>query len=393
MYAIEPTMDRPSRKNQVRHFDAGIARANVGDWAGAEVAFSTAIAAGRVDWEVFVSRGNVRQELGQLDAAVEDFSRAVEISPEELMPRFNRANARAQAGDLGVAVDDYTSVLELDPAFSRAYERRGLVLQRLGQDGAAESDFTRTIELSPDRAEPYAHRAALRALRGALEDALRDCQRALALMPAHGKQRDATTRLMKTLERAAAAGVAGSAPPPSQVRSRSAFPKVQLEKRRTHGTVVPGGDALAVIERLFRKQKVAHTAESLGDPLGTVRFSAAPDDITGVEEVAVELLSAESRLILYLLVSGKPKPAARREVIEFVTRANAGLVSGNYEYSHDENRVRFKTSLDFRGKKLSFILTENLWLHAFEAHAAYDEALRAVFRGETNAKEAIAACE
>jgi len=211
-------------------------------------------------------------------------------------------------------------------------------------------------------------------------------------MPAHGKQRDATTRLMKTLERAASVGVAGSAPPPSQVRSRSAFPKVQLEKRRTLGSVVPGGDALAVIERLFRKQKLSHTTESLGDPLGTVRFSGAPE-ISGVEEVAVELLSAESRLILYLLVVGKPKPAMRREVIEFVTRANAGLVSGNYEYSHDENRVRFKTSLDFRGKKLSFILTENLWLHAFEAHAAYDEALHAVFRGDASAKEAIAACE
>ena len=124
-------MTRPSRKNQARHFDTGIARANAGDWTGAEAAFTTAIQAGRVDWEVFVSRGNVRQELGQLDAAVLDFSRAVELSPSELMPRFNRANARAQSGDLTGAVDDYTGVLELDPSFSRAYERRGLVLQRL----------------------------------------------------------------------------------------------------------------------------------------------------------------------------------------------------------------------------------------------------------------------
>jgi tetratricopeptide (TPR) repeat protein len=385
-------MARASRRNQAKHFEEGIARANAGDWAGAEAAFSTAIASGHDTWEVFTSRGNVRQELGQLDAAVEDFSHAVDVAPEQLTPRFNRANARALAGDLGGAVDDYTAVVDIDGAFSRAYERRGLVLQRLGQDSAAESDFSRTIELSPDRAEPYAHRAALRALRGAIDDALRDCQRALALMPAHGKQRDATTRLLKTLERATKGGSA--APPPSRVRaSQPSFPAVpKVPAGLARRANVPGGDALAVVERLLKKQKAKFRAQSLGDELGTVRFSA-PAKVDGLSGIEIELLAAESRLLLYLVLDGRPKPAAKRELVEFLTRANAGLVSGNYEYSFESNQVRFKTSLDFRGKKLSFVLTENLWLHAHEAHAAYSDSLAAVLRGKQNAREAIAQCE
>jgi hypothetical protein len=55
--------------------------------------------------------------------------------------------------------------------------------------------------------------------------------------------------------------------------------------------------------------------------------------------------------------------------------------------------VRFKTSLDFRGKKLSFVLTENLWLHAHEAHAAYSDSLAEVVRGKQSARAAIAQCE
>jgi len=388
-------MARSSRKNRAKEFEDGIVRANAGDWAGAEAAFTAAIASGHDTWEVFVSRGNVRQELGQLEAAVSDFSHAVDLAPDEIMPRFNRGNARALAGELAGAVDDYTGVVDYDSSFSRAYERRGLVLQRLGQDAAAESDFSRTIELSPDRAEPYAHRAALRALRGALDDALRDCQRALALMPAHGKQRDATTRLLKTLERAAQLG---TAPPPSRVRSRPSFAPVAMLPtglaRREQGSVAPGGDTLRVVERLLRKQNAKYRAESLGDHLGTVRFSVSPaPDGEGIRDVEIELLSAESRLLLYLVLNGRPKGAAKKELVEFLTRVNAGLVSGNYEYSFESNQVRFKTSLDFRGKKLSFVLTENLWLHAFEAHAAYSQSLESVMLGKKSARAAIALCE
>ena len=43
-------------------------------------------------------------------------------------------------------------------------------------------------------------------------------------------------------------------------------------------------------------------------------------------------------------------PAERREaVVDFITRANVGLVIGNFEFGTDRGELRYKTSIDVRG--------------------------------------------
>lgn len=54
-------------------------------------------------------------------------------------------------------------------------------------------------------------------------------------------------------------------------------------------------------------------------------------------------------------------PQERRpEVMEFVTRANFGLPIGNFELDPDDGELRFKTSIDLKGDRLSPALLRQL---------------------------------
>src|SRR3569832_1222181 len=62
---------------------------------------------------------------------------------------------------------------------------------------------------------------------------------------------------------------------------------------------------------------------------------------------------AQSQVIFYSLcplsVAGKKLDA----MAEFLTRANYGLVVGNFEMDYDDGEIRYKTSLDVEGAELS----------------------------------------
>jgi hypothetical protein len=47
-------------------------------------------------------------------------------------------------------------------------------------------------------------------------------------------------------------------------------------------------------------------------------------------------------------------------IVEYITRANYGLPVGNFEMDWDSGELRFKTSLDFEGDRLSEILLNRL---------------------------------
>lgn len=54
-------------------------------------------------------------------------------------------------------------------------------------------------------------------------------------------------------------------------------------------------------------------------------------------------------------------PAERRAALaEFITRANYGLIIGNFELDFEDGEIRYKTSLDAEGLTLSPIVLKNL---------------------------------
>ncbi len=131
----------------------------------------------------FVLRGVLRQDKGDLEGAIDDFSRAIDLDPDHAASWNNRGNARIERGDLAGAADDFTRAIELDPGDPSARNNLGLVLFRLGRHEEAEARFTEAIDL--DGVDPiyFTNRAALRQTRGDLAGALADCEAAIAADP------------------------------------------------------------------------------------------------------------------------------------------------------------------------------------------------------------------
>ena len=62
---------------------------------------------------------------------------------------YNRAHAKKAKGDLDGALADYTRALELDPKLADACNNRGCVKQAKGDLDGALADYTRALELDP----------------------------------------------------------------------------------------------------------------------------------------------------------------------------------------------------------------------------------------------------
>lgn len=89
------------------------------------------------------------------------------------------------------------------------------------------------------------------------------------------------------------------------------------------------------------------------------------------------------------------KPQADAQVVAFmeaVVRANDGLAIGNFELDTDTLEVRFKTSIDVEGDRLSPALVRQLVISNVLAMDRYLPAFEAVAQG-ADARDAIALVE
>ncbi len=66
------------------------------------------------------------------------------------------------------------------------------------------------------------------------------------------------------------------------------------------------------------------------------------------------------RLIFYSVLDTNVPENKRVEVAEFLTRANYGLVIGNFELDFNDGEVRYKTSVDVEGGQLTPTMIKNL---------------------------------
>jgi len=89
------------------------------------------------------SRGFRLRKAGKFDAAVEEYSRALELNPRHFKAYFNRGFAYDKMERFDLAICDYTRAIELEPYNAYAYYNRGISKDRYGQYEGAVADFTR----------------------------------------------------------------------------------------------------------------------------------------------------------------------------------------------------------------------------------------------------------
>jgi len=114
-------------------------------------------------------------------------------------------------------------------------------------------------------------------------------------------------------------------------------------------------------------------------------YSGKHGDIRCYAQIRMDL----EQFIFYAISPMKAQEEVRRDVAEFITRANYGLRIGNYEMDYADGEVRYKSSIDFENDTLSPSLIRNCIYAAVQTMDHYLVGLMRVIFGGATALEAI----
>ncbi len=140
----------------------GICYGNLGDLDAALTDFNRALMVNSVNPDVYYHRGNLYRDRGEMLAALRDWNRALTINPGLVDAYLNRGVARYMRGQPEEARADFERVIELKPDYAEAHYNLAIVLESLGKDEAALTALDRAIELKPAKEDFRARRDQLR---------------------------------------------------------------------------------------------------------------------------------------------------------------------------------------------------------------------------------------
>jgi hypothetical protein len=101
----------------------------------------------------------------------------------------------------------------------------------------------------------------------------------------------------------------------------------------------------------------------------------------------------DQHIVVYSACPLSAPKARRAEIMEFVTRVNFGLAIGSFEVDLDDGEIRFRTSLDVKGDRLSPALLRQLVWDNIGCTDKYLPGLRQVIEDGASAVDALARIE
>jgi tetratricopeptide (TPR) repeat protein len=112
--------------------------------------------------EEFLSQGMEQFSTGNYNAAIESFTKAIELDTSLVDAYYKRGLAYFYKGDNLLAIEDFTEAIRLNPNYTEAYYERGRVRaeERKVYEQAIE-DFSRAIDLNANFAEAYYERGRI----------------------------------------------------------------------------------------------------------------------------------------------------------------------------------------------------------------------------------------
>lgn len=103
-----------------------------------------------------------------------------------------------------------------------------------------------------------------------------------------------------------------------------------------------------------------------------------------------QIFTDDERFVFHFIFPGYVDVSRRPQVAEFITRANWGLIEGNFEMSFDDGALRYKVGIDFSSTELTEPLVRNAILSGMYAIERHVEGLIAVASGKETPAEAFA---
>ncbi len=168
-------------------FECGNLKRALGDYPGADIAYSEAFEIDATAMYALMARGETRLESGNLAGAESDFFIAIDYVPGMPEAHYRLAQVRTLRGDYGGALSEHEQVLQLglweghDPALDWFY--RGMMAAGSGDLASAIQAYTEVIKAAPNNDLAFYLRGTCHAARLENQIAIEDYTRAIGINP------------------------------------------------------------------------------------------------------------------------------------------------------------------------------------------------------------------
>ncbi len=161
------------------YFEQGENYQKTGNIEAAIEAYTKAIELDNKCIEAYSNRGNLYKNLGLWEKSLGDYDEIIAIRPNNATAYYNRGNLYREQGLLDQALKDYDQAIELQPDNAAAYGNRGVLYAEQRQEDKALLDYNQAIELG--NVESYNNRGNLYRKHGQWHEALKDYHKAIEL--------------------------------------------------------------------------------------------------------------------------------------------------------------------------------------------------------------------
>ncbi|MEM6403273.1 MAG: tetratricopeptide repeat protein [Cyanobacteria bacterium P01_D01_bin.116] len=145
--------------------------------------FVTPVAAEEDLNQLYVKQGDECFEKQLYDAAIENYSQALEIYSNDASTHYKRGHVFYCLKDYGQAIANFTQAINLNPNFAKAYIKSGLTRYKLADYYGAIEDYTQAIRINSYDALAFQNRGDVRSMIGDSQGAIEDYTQARKINP------------------------------------------------------------------------------------------------------------------------------------------------------------------------------------------------------------------
>jgi tetratricopeptide (TPR) repeat protein len=157
--------------------------------------YTKAIELNAREHSLYYDRGTLFLMKRQYDNAIKDYDKAVALNPRHANTYFNRGAAYVDKGQYDRGIQDFTKSIEIEPREAKGYYNRGNAYLKSKQAERAIPDYSKAIELDPKMAVAYGNRGLAYEAAGRKQEAIADLRKAIALDPGNKGSQEGLKRL------------------------------------------------------------------------------------------------------------------------------------------------------------------------------------------------------